>query len=122
MWTYFPKPTCTETGQRFHECSKCGAFNFDNFEVLDPIGHDWEFKDFTWTGNETDGYEMAVANYVCENDPSHKMTANAEITEEVIDPTCTEEGKTVYTATISQPTVRMRLSTVRARMPRKLKP
>lgn len=101
-WTYFPKPTCTETGQRFHKCSKCGAFNFDNFEVLDPIGHKWKFEDFTWTGDAANGYEKAVANYVCENDPSHKMTANAEISEEVIEPTCKDKGKTIYTASISK--------------------
>lgn len=100
-WTYFPKPTCTESGQRFHECTKCGAFDFGDFEVLDPTGHAWKFVDFTWTGNENDGYTKAVANYVCKNDEDHKMTAPAEITDEVIDPTCTEGGKTVYTASIS---------------------
>lgn len=100
-WTYYPEPTCTEGGQRFHKCTKCGVFDFDNFEVLNAKGHQWKFVDFTWTGNETDGYEKAVANYVCENDSSHTMSLDAAISEEVIDPTCQEGGKTVYTATIS---------------------
>ena len=102
-WTYFPEPTCTESGQRFHECTKCGAFNFDEgeFEVLDPKGHKWNFVDFTWTGDETKGYTKAVANFECEHNPSHTMTANAEISEEVTEPTCKAGGKTVYTACIS---------------------
>lgn len=94
------KPTCTEPGEKSRHCNNCQAHDLDGIETIAPTGHDWEFKNFTWTGDDTKGYE-AVANYECKTDNSHKMTVNAEITEEVIDPTCQKEGKTVYTATIS---------------------
>ena len=105
VWTDYivdVEPTCTEMGEKSQHCTKCSVHDLDGIETIDPIGHKWKFDGFTWTGNETDGYEMAVANYVCENDPSHKMTANAEISEEVIEPTCKDKGKTVYTASISK--------------------
>lgn len=95
------EPTCTEPGEKSRHCKNCSAHDLDGTETIEPTGHSWEFVDFTWTGNETDGYEKAVANYVCEHDANHKMTANAVISEEVTDPTCTAGGKTVYTASIS---------------------
>ena len=98
-------PTCTEPGEKSRHCKNCPAHDLDGIETIDPTGHDWEFKpeskNFTWTGDATKGYEMAVANYVCKHDPSHTKTANAVINEQVIDPTCKEKGKTVYTASIS---------------------
>ena len=94
-------PTCTEPGEKSRHCKNCLAHDLDGIKTIDPTGHAWEFVDFTWTGNVTDGYEKAIANYVCEHDPSHTMTANAVISEEVIEPTCTAGGKTVYTASIS---------------------
>lgn len=95
------EPTCTEPGEKSRHCKNCSAHDLDGIETIEPTGHSWEFVDFTWTGDETDGYEKAVANYVCEHDANHKMTANAVISEEVTDPTCTAGGKTVYTASIS---------------------
>ena len=97
----FDEPTCTEEGVSFKECENCHVFYLEGPQLIDPIGHKWEFTGFTWTGNETDGYEKAIANYVCEHDQSHTMTANAVISEKVIEPTCTAGGKTVYTASIS---------------------
>ena len=94
-------PTCTEMGDSFQVCEVCGIFNLEDPKPLNPTGHAWNFVDFTWTGDETDGYEKAIANYVCEHDPSHTMTVNAEITSVVTDPTCKAGGKTVYTATVS---------------------
>ena len=95
------QPTCTEPGEKSRHCTKCPAHDLDGIETIDPTGHAWKFVDFTWTGNETGGYKMAVANYVCKNNSSHTMTVNAEISEEVIDPTCKARGKTVYTASVS---------------------
>lgn len=93
-------PTCTEMGEKMYQCTVCHMYDLDSMETTGPIGHTWSFVDFTWTGDDTKGYE-AVANYECETDGNHKMTVNAEITGEVIYPTCAAGGKTVYTATIS---------------------
>ncbi|MBO4580532.1 MAG: S-layer homology domain-containing protein, partial [Clostridiales bacterium] len=74
----------------------------DSKEITLPAtGHDWKFTGFTWTGNETDGYTAAVANYVCQNDSEHTKSVDATITENEIKATCEEGGKTVYTATVA---------------------
>ena len=70
--------------------------------TISPAGHKWKFADFTWTGNKTDGYTKAVANYVCENNNEHTKTAAADLKTNVSKPTCTKGGKTTYTATISK--------------------
>ena len=66
-----------------------------------PIGHDWEFTGFVWTNSDTDGRLSAGAEYVCRNDDSHYETVNATVTSEITEPSCTEAGKTVYTATVT---------------------
>ena len=68
---------------------------------LPALGHDWVFKGFTWTGNDTDGYTAAVANYECRNDPTEKRTVDAVVSAETTAPTCLSTGKTVYTAVVS---------------------
>ncbi len=64
-------------------------------------GHDWQFTAFDWTGDETDGYTAAVANYVCGNNAAHTATAAAIVGSEVIEATYGASGKTVYTATVA---------------------
>ncbi len=66
-----------------------------------PIGHDWEFTGFVWTNSDTDGRLSAGAEYVCRNDDSHYETVDATVTSEITEPSCTEAGKTVYTATVT---------------------
>ncbi len=65
------------------------------------LGHKYEFVDFTWTGNDNDGYTAAVANFKCANDPTHTTTAAATVTTEKVDAICEADGKTTYTATVS---------------------
>ena len=93
------------TGHKWNEatcttpktCSVCGT------EEGEPLGHKWEFAGFEWTGNEKDGYTAATAKYVCKNNADHKETVNTvTLTEDVIKPTCTEGGKTVYTAIVEK--------------------
>lgn len=63
--------------------------------------HSWKFEGFTWTGSDTEGYTAATANYVCIDFPDHKTTASAEVKSNTVQPSCTEPGKTTYTASIS---------------------
>ncbi len=69
-------------------------------QITLPKGHDWDFVNFTWTGDGTNGYTAAVANYRCKTDSKHTRSLKASITEKVIAPTCTTPGKIVYTATV----------------------
>lgn len=96
--------TCEEKG----ETTYTAAFTNTAFtaqtktvEDVEPLGHTWEFKDFTWTGSDTEGYTAAAANFVCANDETHHQTVEAAVTEDVLEPTCTEAGNTSYTATVA---------------------
>jgi hypothetical protein len=48
------------------------------------------------------GYTAAKANYKCKNNAEHTKTVDAEIGEETISKTCETDGKTVYTASVSE--------------------
>jgi len=61
----------------------------------DPLGHKWKFAGFDFDGTDVN------ATYICEHDSSHTNTAAASIDDvEIIDPSCTEEGKTIYSFSI----------------------
>ena len=64
-------------------------------------GHGWKFVDFTWTGNDEDGYTAASANFVCKYDDSHVTSVDAEITVETVEATSISTGLVTYTATVS---------------------
>jgi len=73
----------------------------ENTEITNtPV--QWKFIDFTWTGDATTGYTEAAANYESTNTAGRTKTVKADISEKVTDPTCTEDGKTEYTATVSK--------------------
>ena len=65
------------------------------------LDHNWTFTGFTWFGNEKDGYTEVIANYHCDV-ADHSQTLKAELSSTVIDPTCTEKGKTVFTAVVNE--------------------
>ena len=101
-------PTCTEAGKTTYTATVAVADSPDGQEHIaskdakptDPIEHKWKFNDFIWEGNPKDGFTSAKATYVCENDTNHETSVEAKLTDEVIDPTCTEPGTTTYTATV----------------------
>ena len=78
------------------------ASGLEEVPVADPPGHDWQFDGFTWTGNETDGYTAAAADYVCKDNSKHvKTVTEVALTSKAVEPTCTAGGKTVYTAEVT---------------------
>ena len=70
--------------------------------TIPPAGHKWKFKKFTWTSSKTKGYTKAEAKYICKNNAKHTKTVNAALTKKVTKPTCTKNGRTTYTATVSK--------------------
>ena len=62
---------------------------------IKAIGHKYGTPVFTWT----DDYSTAEATFTCENDKTHVETVKATVTSKATAATCTEAGKTVYTAT-----------------------
>ena len=64
--------------------------------------HDYQFTGFTWTGNDTDGYTSASAEYVCSRDDDHTQTVAGTIDVHRTEAVCEEDGSIVYTASVSE--------------------
>ncbi len=87
--------TCTEdgyTGDTY--CTSCGAMISEG-KAIPAFGHDYELIGWTWTG-----YTAATATFTCKNDADHTEKVQATITSVRTEPTETEEGSVVYTATV----------------------
>ena len=93
------EPTCTKEGKIVYTAT----FIFDGKdytdtkeEVLKATGHTYAEPTFSWS----DDYKSAQASFVCKDD-QHEEVVEGTITEHKTDPTCTEKGKIVYTATFT---------------------
>lgn len=94
-WTFYPEPTCTESGQRFHKCKNCDAFDLENVDVREPRGHDWGKSSYTWS----DDYSTVTAKRVCKRDASHAEEEKVKTTTKVIEAaTCEKGGKNALSA------------------------
>ena len=79
-------------------CSKCGDELSRTKKSIKAEGHDYGDPTYTWN----DDNSMATATRVCKIDPEHKETETVKTKSEVSTPaTCTEKGKTTYTATFT---------------------
>ena len=90
---------CTTTGKKTYTAN--ASLNGTNYttnyvETINAKGHSWKTpgsSDWTWSG-----YASATCKFTCsECGTSKNVTAN--ITKSTTEPTCSAEGKTVYTAT-----------------------
>jgi hypothetical protein len=78
-------PTCTEAGYTRHSCA-CGQYYDDT--PIDATDHDWEIVSSNNNGTH---------NVKCRNDEKHTDVVNCDYeADEVVDPTCEEDGYTVY--------------------------
>ena len=100
--------TCEVSGSTVYSATVTEEASLDGVErtdaktvIINAIGHDWEFVDFTWTESDDAGYTAAVANYKCKNNEEHTQTVNAAVTSVTTDPTCEGTGSTVYTAAVT---------------------
>lgn len=95
--------TCTEAGSVLYwSCSVCKR-NFSDEKgteelsttVIEALGHEWlENPDVNWS----DDYSTATATFTCSRDSSHEQEVSSIVTSATSSPTCTEKGKTVYSA------------------------
>ena len=91
--------TCTENGKAVYTAK----VNFDDKEYTDvkeqeipASGHAYGTPEFDWS----EDYQTCTAVFTCEScDDEQKM--ECDITSETTEPTCTEDGKKVYTATVT---------------------
>ena len=96
--------TCTTPGTVTYTATvRFNGHTYTDTKTADvtQLGHDYRFVDFTWTGNDEDGYTAAVANFKCANDPLHTTTAEATVTTETVDAICEADGKITYMATVT---------------------
>ncbi|MDX8417088.1 hypothetical protein [Absicoccus intestinalis] len=96
--------TCTEPGKTIYTASTLfdGKTYTDSREVVtsQATGHNWKVSGWTWSDDNT----QATVTVTCQNNTSEVRTLNAEIRSDVVDePTCVDEGKTMYTATAKDP-------------------
>ena len=59
--------------------------------------HVWGEPTWVWA----DDYSSATATFTCQTDSSHTAAPDVTLTRETVKATCTEDGKIVYTATVS---------------------
>lgn len=93
-------PTCEENGEKSYKCSMCEAFNLDELELINPLGHDWVNGTITITKNAT-CTEDGVKTYTCFHDSTHIKTEvipktghtpNDAVRENEVKPTCENAG------------------------------
>ena len=111
--TYTDTTNCTETGERAYTATfqhKCFEPQTKT-EPLDPIGHDWDAPEYTWS--KQDGEWYCTAKRVCKRDASHIEEETVKVTvEHAIKSTCDVAGKDVYTATFSNKAFETQTKTV----------
>lgn len=92
--------TCTEGGSLTWKASYDGHEDTKT-EVLDPLGHDWGEPTWVWNGLHT----SATATFTCSRDESHThvetATGDAIVHSAHVDPTCDDDGRDDYTATVT---------------------
>ena len=102
--------SCTEDGKVIYtatvteEKSLDGKAHSEEKVVVtsEALGHDYQFVDFTWTGNDADGYTGASANFQCKRASAHKLSVEAtRIVKRETASTCAEAGKVTYTALLT---------------------
>ena len=94
--------TCTEMGETAYTATfekTWAAEQTKTIADIPAIGHKWDKTTYEWSSDGKD----CTAKRVCKNDSKHIETATAKITSNVTTPaTCTEKGKTTYTATFEK--------------------
>ena len=98
-----------QTCEKAQTVKYVAVINGETFETKvmekgEPLGHDYQLKEFTWTGlDDPDAVPTATATFVCQNDTSHveTRTATVEQTGSTVLPTCVADGNKVYKATVN---------------------
>ena len=82
-------------------CSVCGAEISRETVTTEATGHDYDYASGEWTWTETDDGYTATYTVICKNDSSHTSAFEATVTSGVTEATCTTDGYTTYTATVT---------------------
>ena len=103
----YKAPTCTEYGNKeYWYCESCKQYFSDENATMSTTKEDTvipatehAYGEPTWEWSKNG--QSATATFICDNDENHQESKEASITSTVKEePTCTEDGITVYTATV----------------------
>ena len=103
----YKAPTCTENGNKeYWYCESCKQYFSDENATMSTTKEDTvipatehAYGEPTWEWSKNG--QSATATFICDNDENHQESKGASITSTVKEePTCTEDGITVYTATV----------------------
>ena len=95
-WTVVTEPTCTQPGVKTHTCQRAGCGATETADVP-ALGHDWTTT-YTWSAD----HDQCTAERACGRCGFGENTT-VKSTAEGIPATCTQAGKTTYTATFAAP-------------------
>lgn len=93
--------TCTTDGsyETVVYCSVCGEELSRENVTIPAFGHEYDYVNIVWSWAED--YSKATAMVKCIHDNTHTKDISAVITSDTKEATETEDGETVYTATIT---------------------
>ena len=93
--------TCEGTGNVKYVASFTisNTLTSEHNETLAALGHNWGSPAWTWT-ETADGYDVEAA-FVCKRNDEHTRTLTATVTKDETAPTCENEGRILYTASVT---------------------
>ena len=90
-------PTCESGGlTKGVHCSVCHLV-LEEQQRIEPLQHEYNYEHLEWSWNQ---FTSAGVILTCRNNEQHKTRYPACISSQTISPTCTDAGKTVYTAIV----------------------
>ena len=87
--------TCQADGYTVYTCNNCSYRYTDTY--VTATGHNYVDSEWKWSAD----YGSATLTLVCTKDEKHIVMVNATVSTTVINGTCSNFVKTVYTATVS---------------------
>ncbi len=87
-------PTDSADGEKITKCNCCGKVV--TTESIPAFGHVFKAGEWSWNG-----FSSATLSFICEANSNHVEKVNAVITSETTPATSNNDGKTVYTATVT---------------------
>lgn len=87
----FTMSECADGDDADHECDYCGKDGITDHTYSEPA--------WVWTGNDAEGYTTAATTFACACGDKQTVT-DSDIAVETTPATATEDGKTVYTASV----------------------
>ena len=93
-------PSCTDKGERTYTATFTSATWAAKQEKtvadVDALGHSWQSPVWSWTD-----YSSAKATFTCQTNTSHTHEETVKTSSETTAATCTVDGQTVHTATVT---------------------